>query len=333
MLQEQGPLIIDGSGSLMENPYAWTKVANLLVVESPAGVGYSYCAAMVSGGACKNDDISTAKALYAGLVDFFGTKFPFLAKEAFFITGESYAGVYCPTLAAEIVAGNAKGATTRINLVGMAVGDPCTDNDSQRQSMDMLWYAHKNSLVPDKVRWRTISWHLCSLPQTRSLLAVTTWPAPPTPTPPTPTPPHTHTHTHNTYTYTHTYTPMPPMPPMLPSRMRRCAPAHAESPAASPSPPLRLGMHSPRRITTPARRITTSSPRSAAPATRRAGQQVRGRPRFRLPRRRPAPTPPSPAASSLRQGSCRPRVVVLGSPPPPAVARRAPTARRRCGAT
>jgi serine carboxypeptidase-like clade I len=48
------------------------------------------------------------------------------------------------------VAGNAKGGTPLINLVGMAVGDPCTDNDSQRQSMDMLWYAHKNSLVPDR---------------------------------------------------------------------------------------------------------------------------------------------------------------------------------------
>ena len=31
----------------------------------------------------------------------------------------------------------------------MAVGDPCTDNASQRQSMDMLWYAHKYGLVRD----------------------------------------------------------------------------------------------------------------------------------------------------------------------------------------
>lgn len=148
MLQEQGPLIIDNSGQLMENPYAWTTVANLLVVESPAGVGYSYCAAMAHGGACKNDDVSTAKALYVALLDFYA-KFPTLAKERFYITGESYAGVYCPTLAAQIVAGNAADGAPRINLAGMAVGDPCTDNDSQRQSMDMLWYAHKNSFVPD----------------------------------------------------------------------------------------------------------------------------------------------------------------------------------------
>lgn len=148
MLQEQGPLLIDRDGNLMDNPYAWTHVGHFFVLESPAGVGYSYCEEMKTGGSCSNTDISTAKATYAALQDFFSTKFPELRENPFFITGESYAGVYCPTLAAEIVAGNAAGAPV-INLVGMAVGDPCTDNASQRQSMDMLWYAHKYGLVRD----------------------------------------------------------------------------------------------------------------------------------------------------------------------------------------
>ena len=65
MLSEQGPLITDNAGQLMKNPYAWTDIANLLVVESPAGVGYSYCEAMRSGGSCANTDVSTAKALHA----------------------------------------------------------------------------------------------------------------------------------------------------------------------------------------------------------------------------------------------------------------------------
>jgi cathepsin A (carboxypeptidase C) len=30
------------------------------------------------------------------------------------------------------------------------VGDPCTDNDAQRDSMDMLWYGHKYGFVPDE---------------------------------------------------------------------------------------------------------------------------------------------------------------------------------------
>ena len=42
------------TGGLMENPYAWTTEANLVALESPAGVGYSYCAAMLQGGSCNN---------------------------------------------------------------------------------------------------------------------------------------------------------------------------------------------------------------------------------------------------------------------------------------
>ena len=41
MLQEEGPLIIDKAGGLVDNPYAWTTIANLVALESPAGVGYS----------------------------------------------------------------------------------------------------------------------------------------------------------------------------------------------------------------------------------------------------------------------------------------------------
>ena len=170
MLQEQGPLIIDRAGGLLENPWAWTKLANLVALESPAGVGYSYCEAMKHGGACANTDISTAKAAHAALLDLFGAKFPELHTNAFFITGESYAGVYSPTLAAEIVAGNAVGsAAAKINLVGMAVGDPCTDNAAQRDSMDMLWWAHKNGLVPE--REYAYLWDTCGMRHPSALAA------------------------------------------------------------------------------------------------------------------------------------------------------------------
>ena len=91
MLQEQGPLIIDNKGDLMENPYAWSKLANLVVLESPAGVGYSYCADHAMG--CLNTDNSTASDARRAMQDFFKTKFPELSKNPFTITGESYAGV------------------------------------------------------------------------------------------------------------------------------------------------------------------------------------------------------------------------------------------------
>mmetsp|Transcript_35831 Transcript_35831/g.43273 ORF Transcript_35831/g.43273 Transcript_35831/m.43273 type:complete len:567 (-) Transcript_35831:245-1945(-) len=144
MLQEQGPLLINSTGGLMENPYAWTTLVNLLVLESPAGVGYSYCKASLSGGSCSNTDNSTAAAARAALQDFFENKFPELKPNPFFITGESYAGVYVPTLSREVL-----DHAPEINFHGVAVGDPCTDNESQAESMDMLWYAHKAGFVPD----------------------------------------------------------------------------------------------------------------------------------------------------------------------------------------
>jgi serine carboxypeptidase-like clade I len=93
MLQEMGPVLMNSTGGLMENPYAWTKQANLLILESPGGVGYSYCAAMANGGSCHNSDISTAAAARAALQDFFVSKFPELSASSFYIAGESYAGV------------------------------------------------------------------------------------------------------------------------------------------------------------------------------------------------------------------------------------------------
>jgi serine carboxypeptidase-like clade 1 len=78
------------------------------------------------------------------LQDFFKTKFPELATNPFAITGESYAGVYVPTLSKEIL-----DHAPEIRLEAIAVGDPCTDNRAQQQSMDMLWYSHKHGFVPD----------------------------------------------------------------------------------------------------------------------------------------------------------------------------------------
>ena len=160
-LQENGPLLINRTGGLMRNPWAWTKEANLVALESPAGVGYSYCEASLGGGSCANSDNSTASAALAGLIDFFQNKFPTLAANEFFITGESYAGVYVPTLARWIIDHNAIDGSFKIPLTGVAAGDPCTDNAFQADSMDMLWYGHKYGFVPDE-DFDTL-WNRCSV--------------------------------------------------------------------------------------------------------------------------------------------------------------------------
>jgi len=155
LLQELGPLMLNATGGLFHNPYAWTTRAHLLILESPAGVGYSYCAAQLSGGSCANTDISTARAARAAVVDFYTRLFPELRKSELWLTGESYAGVYVPTLAKELL----EHADRVVPLAGLAVGDPCTDNECQADSMDMVWYAHKNGLVPEALFQQL--WHKC----------------------------------------------------------------------------------------------------------------------------------------------------------------------------
>lgn len=43
LFQEHGPFVIDdGEYSIKRNPEPWNKRANVLYIESPAGVGFSY---------------------------------------------------------------------------------------------------------------------------------------------------------------------------------------------------------------------------------------------------------------------------------------------------
>eukprot|EP00030_Apusomonadida_sp_AF-17_P004382 a509486_194.p2 GENE.a509486_194~~a509486_194.p2 ORF type:complete len:472 (-),score=233.33 a509486_194:21-1409(-) len=101
---------------------SWNTFANVIFLEAPAGVGMSY-----QDPAPKvyttNDNITAADNLEF-LVQFFQA-FPELADNEFFISGESYAGVYVPTLAYWVYEAN-KAGTTNINLKGIAVGNGCT---------------------------------------------------------------------------------------------------------------------------------------------------------------------------------------------------------------
>ena len=159
MLTELGPLILqEGGMGLLRNPYSWTTLAHLVVLESPAGVGFSYCHNMTLSeeSGCFNTDTSTARDARAALQDFF-TVFPSLRYNPIYIAGESYAGVYVPTLVKELLDHAREDLP---NVKGFAVGDPCTDNESQNQSMDMIWYAHKYGMITNDIFH--ILYHQCS---------------------------------------------------------------------------------------------------------------------------------------------------------------------------
>lgn len=95
-----------GIPSLFRNMYSWSKLANLLIINSPPPVGYSYCDPVGpsgDGNSCGswNDEL-TAKHNAEYLTSFF-QRFPKFKNNDYYITGESYAGIYVPTLVREIL--------------------------------------------------------------------------------------------------------------------------------------------------------------------------------------------------------------------------------------
>jgi len=119
--QEIGPFIVDPSGTTLSfNEYAWNNESNLLFLESPLGVGFSY--SNTSSDYDNVGDTKTGADTFAFLQNWFLT-FPEYRKRDFYITGESYAGKYVPELAEIIYDFNNQtiSPNERINLKGFLV--------------------------------------------------------------------------------------------------------------------------------------------------------------------------------------------------------------------
>ncbi len=93
-------------------------VANVIFLESPAGVGFSY--SNTSSDYSKSGDKRTAADSYTFLVNWL-ERFPEYKNRDFFITGESYAGHYVPQLSYTILTKNKNKNQTVINFKGIAV--------------------------------------------------------------------------------------------------------------------------------------------------------------------------------------------------------------------
>lgn len=101
---------------LISGSYA---VANVLFLESPAGVGFSY--SNRSQDYDQNGDQHTALDNYAFLVNWL-ERFPEYKDRAFYIAGESYGGHFVPQLAHIILLNNKwPQRTITINLKGITV--------------------------------------------------------------------------------------------------------------------------------------------------------------------------------------------------------------------
>ncbi|KAK9168904.1 hypothetical protein Syun_001044 [Stephania yunnanensis] len=138
--EEIGPFRINSDGkTLFMNPYSWNKLANLLFLESPAGVGFSYTnttADLYNAG-----DQRTAEDAYVFLVKWF-ERFPQYMHRDFYIAGESYAGHYVPQLSQLVYRKNKGIENPIINFKGFMVGNAVTDDYHDYVGTFEYWWTH-----------------------------------------------------------------------------------------------------------------------------------------------------------------------------------------------
>ncbi|KAL4518207.1 hypothetical protein Ndes2437A_g04505 [Nannochloris sp. 'desiccata'] len=140
-LSELGPFYPTPEGvSLVKNDYAWNQLANVVFLESPAFVGWSY--SNTSEDAVVGDE-RTAKDTYEFLLRFL-TRFPKYQDRPFWLAGESYAGHYLPNLSVEILDGlkNKKHDKDHLNFKGFLLGNPWTDPSIDNRAATDFWFSH-----------------------------------------------------------------------------------------------------------------------------------------------------------------------------------------------
>ncbi len=96
LFSEHGPFIFDdGETVIKPNPFPWNVRANMLYIESPAGVGFSVAQ---TADDLLHSDMSQSEDAFTALRGFYDA-FPDFRSNDLFVTGESYAGIYGPYLA------------------------------------------------------------------------------------------------------------------------------------------------------------------------------------------------------------------------------------------
>lgn len=158
--EEIGPFRINKTGShLYLNKYSWNREANILFLESPAGVGFSYTNS--SSDLKDSGDKRTAQDALIFLTRWFA-RFPQYKYRDFYIAGESYAGHYVPQLAKKVYDYNKASSKHFINLKGFIVGNAVTDN--QYDSIGTIFYWWSHSIISDRTYRSILS--LCNFTRT-----------------------------------------------------------------------------------------------------------------------------------------------------------------------
>jgi len=137
---EQGPFSPLPDGKSLQTNYknAWNTLANIIFIEAPAGVGFSYSDVQSD---YHVGDWRTAQDNYQAILVWL-SRFPQYNSSDFYLASESYGGHYIPTLTQAILKGNAQGINPNINFKGFFLGNPYTDPTENEYGTFITWGGH-----------------------------------------------------------------------------------------------------------------------------------------------------------------------------------------------
>lgn len=151
---ELGPSSINATLQPVHNPHSWTNRANVIFLDQPVGVGYSY-----TDGEPIKSTAAAAKDVFTFLELFF-QKFPHLTKNKFHIAGESYAGHYIPSFAAEIINRADRSFDLSSVMIGNGITDPLIQSKSYKP-MACGEGGYKAVLTPEQCDQMDKDWPTC----------------------------------------------------------------------------------------------------------------------------------------------------------------------------
>ncbi|WOK95598.1 serine carboxypeptidase-like 12 [Canna indica] len=127
--------------SLVYHPYSWTKVANMIFLDSPLGSGFSFAKNIERYYA---DDISWSEHAYKFLIKWFNDHPQFLSNPLY-IAGDSYAGKIVPIVTQLVLDGIDAGKQPQFNLQGYIIGNPSTGERVDENSR--VPFAHGMAII------------------------------------------------------------------------------------------------------------------------------------------------------------------------------------------
>ncbi|XP_053145516.1 lysosomal protective protein-like [Hemicordylus capensis] len=149
LLTGNGPFRVQPDGTTLTcNKHSWNKLAHMLYLESPVWVGYSTSDNKKD---IKTNDTEVARVNHLALKKFIEL-FPEYQTNDLYLGGESYAGIYVPTLAEKVM------EDSSLHLKGIIVGNGDTSHETDINSR--VYFAYYHGLLGSRL-WSDLQKYCC----------------------------------------------------------------------------------------------------------------------------------------------------------------------------